>query len=194
MSCGETSPDGPPRITWCGATASRRHPDSTSSGATRSTPTRRTSCGAIRVARASNPLSAPARTYISAVAAIGLPVAAYCAYTLAARGVPAQFYIFALLTIASGRVSLKIPSVESYWSPSEMFTFMNVLLFGPEAGALTLAADSLLLAWQRRLSAAQALFNFANLALSVWIAGTLFFRIAAIGPMFAGAVVPSSGL
>jgi putative nucleotidyltransferase with HDIG domain len=147
------------------------------------------------VARAGNPLSRQARTYIAAIAAIGLPVAAYCAYALVHQGVRPEFFLLAILTLVSGRFTLKIPSVEAYCSPSEMFTFTNVLLFGPEAGAITLAADSLLLAWQRKLTAAQTLFNFANLALSVWVAGTLFFRIAEIDhPLFAADILPSAGL
>jgi putative nucleotidyltransferase with HDIG domain len=132
-----------------------------------------------------NQLSRVARAYVSGVAAIGLPLAAYCIYTIATREISPQFYVFAVLTIVSGRFTLKIPSVEAYCSPSEMFTFTNVMLFGPEAGAITLAADSLVLAWQRKLSATQAVFNFANLTLSVWISGTLFFETAGIGPLFA---------
>jgi len=146
------------------------------------------------VANRAKPLTRHARTYISTVAAVGLPVAAYCVYTLLRRGVPSEFFVFAVLTLVSGRFTLKIPSVDAYCSPSEMFTFTNVLLFGPEAGAVTLAADSLLLAWQRKLTVAQTLFNLANLALSVWLAGTIFFRIAGIEPMFATEMVLSSRL
>ena len=146
------------------------------------------------MAQSGNTLSRKARTYISAVAAVGLPVAAYCVFTLVKRGIPSEFFVFAILTLVSGRFTLKIPSVEAYCSPSEMFTFTNVLLFGPEAGAITLAADSLLLAWQRKLTTAQTLFNFTNLALSVWVAGTLFFRIAGISPLFATEIGPSSDL
>jgi putative nucleotidyltransferase with HDIG domain len=146
------------------------------------------------VAHPGKQLSRATRAYISAIAAVGLPVAAYCLYVLATEGIRPQFYIFAILTLVSGRFMLRIPSVEVYCSPSEMFTFTNVMLFGPEAGAITLAADSLFLVWQRKVSAAQALFNFANLTLSVWLAGTLFFRTAGIGPLFAADVVPSSGL
>ena len=146
------------------------------------------------MAQSGNALSRKARTYISAVAAIGLPVAVYCVYTLVRRGIPSEFFVFVILTLVSGRFTLKLPGVEAYCSPSEMFTFTNVLLFGPEAGAVTLVADSLLLAWQRKLTMAQTLFNFANLALSVWLAGTLFFRVAGVPPLFATEIGPSSDL
>lgn len=144
--------------------------------------------------RGSSRLAASARTYISLVAAAGIPVAVYSVYTLVRSGVPSQFFVFAMLTLVSGRFTLKIPSVEAYCCPSEMFTFTNVLLFGPEAGAVTLAADSVVMAVQRKLTLPQALFNLSNLTLSVWIAGTLFFRTAGIGPLFGAEIVPSSGL
>ena len=65
-----------------------------------------------------------------------------------------------------------------------MFVFASVLLFGPEAGAITLAADSVLIAWQRKLTPVQTLFNFGNLALSVWLSGQLFFCDAGVQPLF----------
>src|SRR5205814_4397283 len=48
--------------------------------------------------------------------------------------------------------------------------------------------------WQRRLSGAQALFSFANLTVAVWFAGTLFFKVAGVEPLFASKDIPSSGL
>ena len=74
-------------------------------------------------------LSRGARAYIWTVATLGVPLGAYCAYTLVRDGVPSQFLIFAILTLASGRFTLKVPSVEAHFSPSEMFAFANVLLF-----------------------------------------------------------------
>jgi putative nucleotidyltransferase with HDIG domain len=113
-----------------------------------------------------------------------MPLGAYCAFTLVRDRVAAEFLIFAALTLLSSRFTLKVPSVEAHFSPSEMFTFTSVLLFGPEAGAITLAADSVLIAWQRRLTRTQTLFNFASLALSVWISGKIFFIVAGVPPLF----------
>src|SRR4030095_14034653 len=138
-------------------------------------------------------LSGVGRFYVSAVAALGLPLGAYCVFALIHDRVPREFLIFAALTLLSGRFTLKVPSVEAHFSPSEMFVFASVLLFGPEAGAITLAADSVLIAWQRKLTRIQTLFNFANLTLSVWISGQLFFFAANVKPLFKG-TTPSSGL
>ena len=113
-----------------------------------------------------------------------MPLGAYCAFTLVRDRVAAEFLVFAALTLLSSRFTLKVPSVEAHFSPSEMFTFTSVLLFGPEAGAITLAADSVLIAWQRKLTRTQTLFNFASLALSVWISGKIFFIAAGVPPLF----------
>ncbi|MDQ3348310.1 MAG: HD domain-containing protein [Acidobacteriota bacterium] len=138
-------------------------------------------------------LSRGGRTYVWSVAAAGCAVATYCVATLARDGVSVQLLLFGALTILSGRVTLKVPSVTARFSPSEMFTFSCVLLFGPAAGALALATDSLVLAWRQKWRLEQTLFNFGSLALSVWIAGTLFFLTAGVAPL-ASALPPSSDL
>jgi putative nucleotidyltransferase with HDIG domain len=143
---------------------------------------------------AARSLSRTGRLYIYAVAALGVPLGAYCGFSLFREGLPAkEFLVFAALTLVSSRFSIKIPSVSSRISPSEMFTFTNVLLFGPEAGAITLAVDSLLLSWRYRMSPAQTFFNFGNLTLSVWISGKLFFLAAGVPPLLTE-MAPSSGL
>jgi putative nucleotidyltransferase with HDIG domain len=129
-------------------------------------------------------LSAGGRAYIAVVAALGVPLGLYCVLRLVRDGAPAELLVFVALTVVSGRITLKVPSVSAYFSPSEMFAFTCVLLFGPEAGAITLALDSVVLGWQRRLRLEAILFNFGNLALSVWIAGTLFFATAGVEPLF----------
>ena len=55
-----------------------------------------------------------------------------------------------LMTFVSGRITLNVPGVEATFTVSEVFAFASVLLFGPEAGAVTPALDSLVLAWHRR--------------------------------------------
>ena len=143
---------------------------------------------------AARSLSRAGRLYIYAVAAFGVPLGAYCGFSLFRDGLPPkEFLVLAVLTLVSSRFSIKIPSVSSRISPSEMFTFTNVLLFGPEAGAITLAIDSVLLSWRYRMSPAQTLFNFGNLTLSVWISGKLFFLAAGVPPLLTE-MAPSSGL
>src|SRR4051812_26152891 len=131
-------------------------------------------------------LSRRARVYIWMITPVGVALAVYCLGTIVGNGVTPQtpqMLLFAALAILSGRVTLKVPSVTARFSPSEMFTFTCVLLFGPEVGALTLATDSLLLAWRHKWRLEQTLFNYASLTLSIWIAGTLFFKTAGVAPL-----------
>lgn len=132
-------------------------------------------------------MSRAGRRYVHGVAWIGTAVFALSVTTLLRHGVasPSQFAVLAVLTFASGRLTVKVPSVEARFSLSEMFAFTSVLLFGPETGAVTLALDSLFLSWRHRMSARQTHFNFANLSLAVWISGTLFFAAAGTEPLFA---------
>ncbi len=136
-------------------------------------------------------LSKAGRIYVWSVATLGLVLGAYCVGTLVRSGVSLQLLIFGILTVLTGRVTLKVPSVRARFSPSEMFTFTCVLLFGPEAGALALALDSLVLAWHHKWRMQQVLFNFGSLTLSVWIAGRLFFLVAGVAPMASAEAAPN---
>ena len=71
-------------------------------------------------------------------------------------------------------------------SISEAFVFTAVLLYGPEAGTLTVALDGLVLSlWvaKRRPGIERALFNFAAPAASAWCSAQLFFLISGISPL-----------
>ena len=124
--------------------------------------------------------------YVAAVAASGCTLFVYCAWRAAAQNLPVEWWILAGLTFASGRIELKVPSLDARFTVSEVFAFTCVLLFGPEAGAVTLALDSLVLAWHRRMTADKTAFNFGNLTLATWLSGTLFFAVAGVAPLFAG--------
>jgi putative nucleotidyltransferase with HDIG domain len=133
----------------------------------------------------SEPVAAPApplalRAYIGAVSAAGLCLFTYCISRIAGEGLPVEWWLFAALTFISGRITLIIPGLEARSTVSEVFAFTAVLLFGPEAGAVTLALDSLVLAWHRRMQLNKAAFNFGNLTLAVWISGTLFFWVSGV--------------
>ena len=139
----------------------------------------------------SRPAATPARpgalrAYIGAVAAAGLCLFAYCVARIAGDGLPVEWWLFAALTFISGRITLVIPGLDARFTVSEVFAFTAVLLFGPEAGGVTLALDSLVLAWHRRMKLEKAAFNFGNLTLAVWISGTLFFRVSGVDRLLGG--------
>jgi putative nucleotidyltransferase with HDIG domain len=106
--------------------------------------------------------------------------------TLLRAAVPAEWVLFAILTIASGMLTLKIPSIETRFSVSEAFAFASVLLFGPEVGVLTLALDGIRISVRWKMNRTQTLFNFANLGLSVWAAGRVFFALSGTPPLYGG--------
>jgi putative nucleotidyltransferase with HDIG domain len=133
------------------------------------------------------------RAYIKVVGVGGIAVFAYCAAVLARQGISIELALFAALTLASGQFTLKIPSLNSRLSIAEIFGFSCVLLFGPEAAAVTLALDSLVLGWRHRMTREQVLFNFGNLTLAVWSSGAIFFAVAGVPPSF-GSAVPPGGL
>ena len=141
-------------------------------------------------------LSAAGRLYVAVVGWGGLALFAYCAVALARSEVisQSQWIIITALTFATGRLTLKVPSVAARFSVSEMFAFASVLLFGPEGGALTLAIDSLIVSGRHRMTFAQTLFNFGNLSLAVWLSGTLFFIAAGTGPLAFQAAIPTERL
>src|SRR6185436_6008091 len=76
------------------------------------------------------------------------------------------------------------PSIQSRFSVSEVFAFTSVLLFGPEVGALVLALDGLRISFLWKMNAAQTLFNFANLGLSIWVSARLFFTLSGLSPLY----------
>ena len=108
------------------------------------------------------------RYYVSGIAAIGIALFGWCLTRVATDGLPVEWWMFAALTFVSGRITLVVPGVEATFTVSEVFAFTSVLLFGPEAGAVTLALDCLVLAWHRRMGPDKAAFNFGTLTLAAW--------------------------
>ena len=64
---------------------------------------------------------------------------------------------------------------------------MNTILFGPVVGGITAALDGLAGSVRCKTKVRRmefTLFNIASMAISAYIAGTLFFRILGHGPMY----------
>jgi putative nucleotidyltransferase with HDIG domain len=121
--------------------------------------------------------------YVGAIIALGGVLLGRCALLIVREGVPSLWFVFAALTILSGSLRVKVPSLTASLSASEMFAFTGVLLFGPAEGAVILAADGLIHSIRRRNTWQQVLFNCANLGISAWLSGTVFFASAGTGPL-----------
>ena len=124
--------------------------------------------------------------FVSVVSVAGFAAVAVSTMTLLRSALPGEWLVFALLTIASGMLTLKIPSIETRFSVSEAFAFASVLIFGPAVGVVTLALDGIRISVRWGMTRTQTLFNFANLALSMWSAGTVFFALSGAPPLFGG--------
>ena len=123
---------------------------------------------------------------MSAVFALGIAVIGHSAYTLAVEPIGYEWLFLAALTLVSGSATVRLPSVPATISISETFVFTSILLFGPAAGTLTVALDSLVISFwlvRRHPEPIRVLFNLAAPALSLWIAANLFYLTADIQPL-----------
>jgi putative nucleotidyltransferase with HDIG domain len=135
-----------------------------------------------------------ARLFVAAVSTCGLVVVGYSSFVLARSSTPKEWILFAILTMASGMLTLKVPSIEARFSVSEAFGFASVLLFGPHVGVVTLALEGIRISYRWKMNRQQTVFNFANLGLSMGAAGSLFFYGSGIGPLFHGGPPPAKVL
>lgn len=124
--------------------------------------------------------------YVVGVSAAGLLVLWQSLTSLANQPLNSGWLILAGLTLLSGQFTIKVPSLPARLSVSETFVFTAVLLFGAPAGTITVALDTLVVAWSARRGTRQPLrilFNLSAAALSIWIAGQTFFLLAGVSPL-----------
>ena len=135
-----------------------------------------------------------ARLFVAAVSLSGLGVVGYSTLALVRSNTPQEWILFAALTMASGMLTLKVPSIEARFSVSEAFGFASVLLFGPHVGVVTLALDGIRISFRWKMNRQQTIFNFANLGLSMGAAGSLFFYASGLSPLVHGGPPPPAVL
>ena len=128
--------------------------------------------------------------FIMAVVAAGVAVIAHSVATLHLASLSPYALLLSGLTIAAGRLSIKIPGRPATVSVSEVFVFASILLFGPAVPALTVAVDGL---WtsitQKNRRLHRAVFNIAEPAISTWAAAQVFFAIMRTSP---GVTLPTT--
>lgn len=123
------------------------------------------------------------RLFIGTVCVLGIGVVAHSTTVLVRSTLPPEWLAFAALTIASGMLTVKIPSVEGRFSISEALAFASVLLFGPDVGAVVLALDAVRISVRWKMNPLQTAFNFSTLGLSMWLSGTVFFASSGLAPL-----------
>src|SRR5690606_98452 len=95
-----------------------------------------------------------------------------------------QWLWLVALTVVSGLLPVRLPTVNASISISETFVIAGTLLFGRSGGTALVLLDALFISiylfWSRGLRWQQVVFNLAAPPLSIWLAATL----AGIEPLF----------
>lgn len=130
-------------------------------------------------------MSSAGATYLAVVICAGVAVIVRSASWIA-QGAPApEWYILAALTLLTGSFTVKVPSLTARISVSETFVFTSTLLFGVEAGTITVLLDTLIISFWLRASSRslrQVVFNLTAPAVAMWISSVAFFALAGIEP------------
>lgn len=125
------------------------------------------------------------RAYVLTVVAVGIAVLTLSVHSLFVSPIGSEWLVLAGLTILTGSFSVKVPSINAYISVSEAFVFASVLLFGAEAGTVTVLLECLvILLWMKPQGRPlyRMLFNLAAPSVAIWCAGKCFYLISGIEP------------
>jgi len=128
---------------------------------------------------AAAPQSLLLRLFVLAVVVAGAAVLVESGIAIRHVRVDVYLVLLAGLTIASGRLAIRVPGKPVTVSVSEVFVFASVLLYGPAASTLVVAADGVWISLSlrhRRLH--RTLFNIAEPAISTWTAAQVFHALA----------------
>lgn len=131
-------------------------------------------------------LSGWGRAYIAAIIVIGGVIAISSVWEVATVGATWQWFILALLTLASGSFTVRIPTIPARLSVSETFVFAAVLMFGPSAATVIVLLDTLVISFWlgRRLNPlTRLLFNGTAPATAIWVSSQAFYVITGIEPL-----------
>lgn len=143
-------------------------------------------------------LSKALHAYVFAVAFLGASAVGLSAVDLVDQ-MPewrSQWLALVMLTVVSGLLPVKLPSVNVSISISETFVIAGTLLFGVSGGTILVLLDALFISvrlyWSRGLRWQQVLFNLAAPPFSIWLAATaagiepLYATDPVFGPWFVG--------
>jgi putative nucleotidyltransferase with HDIG domain len=127
-------------------------------------------------------LSLRARLYVVAVTTIGGGVLLASIWEMMQSPIDVRWFVLVALTLLTGSITVKVPSVAATLSVSEVFVFSAVILFGWAAGTVVAALDGLVISlWlqRRKQPAYRVVFNGAAPALSIFIASWVYHALGA---------------
>ena len=123
------------------------------------------------------------RIYLSVVYGAGALTLAGSTVEAFHAPLPLGWLALAALAMATSSLRLNIVSVAANIAIDDTFFITTIVLFGPGPAALCIAASSGFVSWRRRMPRRQIVFNLAAPALSIWVAGQMFFAIARVAPL-----------
>jgi PAS domain S-box-containing protein len=126
------------------------------------------------------------RAYIVSVTVAGLAVLAGSAIAVWLAFPGPRWLLLLALTVTTAVFVVRMRAAPLTVSLSDAFVVAATLLFGPAAGALTVAADALVMSLRlKRIpdTPRRLLFNTAAPALALFVSAHLFFRLAGRGPL-----------
>jgi putative nucleotidyltransferase with HDIG domain len=121
--------------------------------------------------------------YVRLIIAAGGGVVLYSVFGLLHAPHPLEWFLFAALTILAGSFNLNISAIEASISVGDTFLITSTLLFGPAPATVALAVDTLFISWRKRHRWSQVAFNAVAPALSLWVAGSVFFLVTGVEPL-----------
>jgi putative nucleotidyltransferase with HDIG domain len=113
------------------------------------------------------------RLFLPVVVAAGIVAILGSLYQLAIAPVDERWYVLAALTVLSGSATLRIPGTSVSFSISDSFTMAAALLFGPAAGTVTVAIDSLVITMRlarNPIPVKRVFYNATAPPLAMWVA------------------------
>ena len=153
------------------------------SGTFQNTPATNASASSSRRAASSR-----ARPYVSFVLVAGCVVLANSIAELWAGLPPIEWWALVALTLISGSAVLRIPTVSASFSISDVFTLTSAVVFGPAAGTMLVAIDSMAISarlMRTGLPLERILFNAAAPPVAMWVSAHAFFYASGFQPLFA---------
>ena len=128
------------------------------------------------------------RAFLATVILAGSFVLAWSLLSLSAHPIALEWLMLVVLTAVSGWATLRLRAIPASFSISDTFTIAAALLFGPAAGAVTVAVDALVMSLRlaaggRQPTPVRVLFNVTVPALTMWMAAQMFFASADVGPL-----------
>jgi putative nucleotidyltransferase with HDIG domain len=124
--------------------------------------------------------------YLAAIVAGGSIVLYSSIRELIAAPIGVPWLVLAALTSLSGLATIRLPNAPASFSISDSFTITACLLFGPAAGTLAVAIDSVVITAQlarRNFKLERLLFNVSAPSLAMWVSARCFFALAGVPPL-----------